>query len=114
MVPLKRNGTRENHKSCFQAWRTALISFGFERERCPIAGPFSIRTCRRLNHVYGFNQPHPARLQAKAHTPVTVRASRHLLRWVQTVHGHDERARERTVPIRQTNRKILPKTAVSL
>ena len=55
----------------------------------------------------GFDQPHPARPQPESHTAGVVSASRQLLSRIQPVHGNDQRARERTVRIRQANRKIL-------
>src|SRR5437667_280888 len=79
----------------------------FERERRPKTRPLGVGTGRRRNHMYGFNQPHPARPQPESHTAVVVSASYLLLRRMQTVHGNDQRARERTFLVRQPNRKIL-------
>jgi len=60
--------------------------------------------------MYGFDQPHPVRRQSEPHAAVIVGASRELFRWVLPVHGYYERARERTVLVRQANGKILTGT----
>ena len=54
-----------------------------------------------------FHQPHSRRSQPEAYATIFVGASRYLLGRIQTVHGNDECACQRTVLVRQADRKIL-------
>src|SRR5262249_55514467 len=78
-----------------------------ERQRRPKALPLGLGASRSRNHMYGLDQPHPARPQPELHPAVIVSTSRQLLSRMLPVHGNDQRARERTVLVRQAHRQLL-------